>query len=355
MYNTKIRLKKWVRISLLCIIIFLFLSSIYMIMSSIKVSNNDKHIVYSYNISQNLDYKVQLYSNSFIEEEFLGKNESYISDLVKNINADFSYQYFGSKITDLEYEYSIIADIHGEYQLEDSSNIKIWNKEYVLVEPVVKKETENSQFSIKESVDIDYNYYNNVVSEFRKELKLPINVNLIVTFNVDVKGTVDGEKINSSKKMLLTIPLNQQAFKISEKYDKNVNNNISKKTQAQEKTNYRRFISGIITGCMALLMFLASFREIFGINKKTYYVKERDRLLKTYGDIIVEIVNPVENEDMTIIVVKNFNEMVDLEEELRIPIMFYEIEEDELGEFVLVNDNIMYQYLLENTNEKTNS
>lgn len=38
--------------------------------------------------------------------------------------------------------------------------------------------------------------------------------------------------------------------------------------------------------------------------------------------------------------------MLDLEEELRIPIMFYEIEKYYIGEFVIAYNNILYKYVL---------
>ena len=51
---------------------------------------------------------------------------------------------------------------------------------------------------------------------------------------------------------------------------------------------------------------------------------------------------------LDIIEVKNFNEMIDLEEELRVPIMFYETIEYLEGEFTLVHNNILYKFILKN-------
>ena len=40
--------------------------------------------------------------------------------------------------------------------------------------------------------------------------------------------------------------------------------------------------------------------------------------------------------------------MLDVEEELRIPIMFYETEKNVSGEFVIVTNEIAYRYVLKN-------
>lgn len=42
--------------------------------------------------------------------------------------------------------------------------------------------------------NIDYNYYNEIVSEFRKKLKLPISAKLMVTFTADVNGKLKMKK-----------------------------------------------------------------------------------------------------------------------------------------------------------------
>lgn len=56
--------------------------------------------------------------------------------------------------------------------------------------------------------------------------------------------------------------------------------------------------------------------------------------------------NPVSGFDMNIVEVKNFNEMIDLEEELGVPIMFYEMIEYIEGEFTLVHIHILYKFVL---------
>ena len=47
-----------------------------------------------------------------------------------------------------------------------------------------------------------------------------------------------------------------------------------------------------------------------------------------------------------IIDVKNFDQMLDVEEELRIPIMFFETVKNKEGWFVLVHNDLAYRYVL---------
>lgn len=94
------------------------------------------------------------------------------------------------------------------------------------------------------------------------------------------------------------------------------------------------------------------FKEIFNVEKKTNYTLKLNKILKSYGDIIVELATQINMENYQIIDVKNFNEMIDLEEELHIPINFYETIDSYEGEFYLIHSNVIYRYILTNEDEK---
>ena len=60
----------------------------------------------------------------------------------------------------------------------------------------------------------------------------------------------------------------------------------------------------------------------------------------------VEFVDDGLDYDINVIDVKNFDQMLDVEEELRIPIMFYETKKGTEGELVIVTNEIAYRYIL---------
>ena len=343
-------LKKWVRLALAGIILTLFLSSLYIIYCSFnKFKNIEKNIVYSYNIKQDLDYTVSLYDNSFIESSVLGKDEMYISDLIKEINMEYKYNYAGSKITPLSYSYGVTATINGEYQLDqEEDDSKVWTKKYTLLKEQTNKVDDTTAINIDQPIKLDFKFYNDVVSKFRQELKLPITATLNVVFSINVTGEENNEKINDTKEIKLSIPLNQQAFKITETYEAKFNNSLSPDREEKDQINIRKLVAGITLMGSSLFMFVLLFREIFNLPKKNAYTIKLNKLLKDYGDVIIEIVTPVNEENLNIVEVKNFNEMMDLEEELRVPIMFYETIDYEEGEFSLVHGDIIYKFVLKN-------
>lgn len=308
--------------------------------------NKTNETIYSYSINQGIDYNIDIYKNNLFETENLGMDQTYVANIVKNINVNFKYKYENTKKIPLNYEYGITATIYGEYTLPDEDEkSELWTKKYTLLDQT-KKETSDNNFEINEEVKIDYNFYNDVVSKFKSEIKLPISAYLSIEFKTKVSGIIEHKSVRDVQTMRLKIPLNQQAFKISKDYNKNVEKDIKKLTEKDLDIELKKEICGVILLITAISLFVVLYKDIFDIAKKNYYNTTLDKLLKEYGDIIVEINSEINKDDLQVIEVKNFNEMLDLEEELKIPIMFYEIIEDVLGEFTITHNNILYRFIL---------
>lgn len=350
-------LKKWVIVSLAIFVALLIVIDIFLLLSSIKIGKKDTgEITYVYNIKQpTIDYKVLLYPNSFIEAEYLGKGESYLADLTKSIDITYNYQYVSSKKVNLHYNYKVEAIITGEYRLNSSdSSSKVWTKEYTLSEE--DKDVEDIyNLNLNPSVSIDYNSYNDIVSEFRKELKLSITANLSVRLTVTVTGEVEDNKINDIKTMELVIPLNQQAFNIEENVPEEDAHTYTKQEDYVEEVNYFKLIVGGVAQVLIIILTVNFYRLALDIKPKTQYEKKKNKYLKAYGDIVVEVDSRIDEDSLQVVKVKSFEELIDLEEELRIPINFYQVPDKEMGIFTILYNHILYKYVLEvKTKKKKN-
>ena len=197
-------------------------------------------------------------------------------------------------------------------------------------------------------VNIDYNYYNEIVSEFRKKLKLPISAKLMVTFTADVNGEIENEKIKDKRNIIIEIPLNQQAFKIEEKYLEDESKYINTEKNQIKKFDYKNIIIFSIVQIIILIVFIFLLKLVLNVKPKSKYEQTRDKYLKEYGDIIVEINNKVYDDNLRFIEVKSFKELVDLEEELRIPINFYEDSNGLIGYFTIIHSDFLYYYIISN-------
>lgn len=314
-------------------------------------ANDDVKPIYSYNILQNNSYNVELYDNSFIKDTTMSMDESYLSDLIKNIHFNFNFDLNGSKKTDLEIFYGAKAYIIGTYRLmDDNTDSKVWKKEYELIPETSINSEISSNYSVRNELDLNYAFYNEQALSFKDELDINIDPTLEVHYYVKVNGYEGGRKINNIEEALFKMPLNDKAFKITKTFDAKKNYQIINSSEKESEFNKPRAIIAVLLILTGIIIFIYFFDAIFRIPKKTAYSVLLKKYMKEYDDIIIEIVTPVSEEEMNIIYVKSFDEMIGLEDELRVPIMFYEIVPNYQGIFYLVHENILYEYMFDNEN-----
>lgn len=342
-------LKLWVRLVLSIVIISgIFIPIFEIILNSIEVNNTSNgDILYAYNTDKNLTYKVKLYDNSFTDTTEMEENKIYISDLVKNINTNFAYTYSGTDKINLTYSYDIKAKLTGENQSSQTTgtNEVVWEKDYTILD-TVNKTTSRNGFAINENIDIDYPKYKNEVLNFRKKFGMSLSTKLQVVMTVQIDGKYQDEKINKTDKIVMNIPVGNQSFSITQDYKKHDVKEIREQVKNIEIENKSYTIICLIITFTSIILFIISFKAIFNVKPKSEYTKKLEKILKNYDQIIVEVENPVREKNCNIALVKSFEEMLDLEEELRIPIIFYENIYNHTAVFTISHNNILYKYVL---------
>lgn len=342
-------LKLWVRIVILCVLIMCFLISIISMISIILNSKNNNTIpIYLYNINRSADYTVDLYDNSFINENKQEQNKTYISELVKNIDVNFMYNYSGSNVTNLKYTYSIIGELSANYTTSDNSTKEVWNKTITYKEKTKEEIMQKSGFVISEKINIDYPELRQEVINFKRQFNMNVSVNMDIYMTIDVTGICNGVEINDSSKILLKIPFGVQAFSIEKDFEATSNEEILGNLGVINQFNIKNLLTPISILIIVFLSFIILFKPLFNIKRKNKYTIKLDKILKSYGDVVAEVEKRVSDKGYEVVKVKNITDMISIQEELRIPITFYEIRPNYLAEFVIIYNNIMYKYLLKN-------
>ena len=296
----------------------LFGCSYLLVMKSLSF-NDEK--TFSYTDSGNIDYKVYLKPNDFYEQPFLGKNMVYVSGLIKNIYADFTYQFLLDDVKDMNFNYSIV----GTLKISDDSGTNVYySKDYTLVKNTQVKAKSKASQSVTESISIDYDYYNNLANKFKSSYGLDAASNFVITFKI--AKNVEDLSINETSSMTMTIPLSQRA--ISVKTDTSSINNTRNIISASSVTLSNKAFVGIAAvlfiisvGC--LLRFLELVLMSFG--KKSEYDKYLDKIFKEYDRLIVETRTMPRFDDKNIIKIEKFEELLDARDTLKQPIMYFNI------------------------------
>ena len=90
---------------------------------------------------------------------------------------------------------------------------------------------------------------------------------------------------------------------------------------------------------------------IFVIVKKytktiSKYDKLINKILKEYDRLIVETATFPDEKNYNVLIINTFNELVDVRDNLRSPIMFYNAKDHKMSKFYILNDNNLYLYIV---------
>lgn len=315
--------------------IILFISSI-----SIKARSN-----VLYKQTSNLDYKVYLKSNDYYKEPYLQKNMQYIASLIDNIAVTFNYNFDVNQNIDYKYTFYVQSDIVITSS-EDKSKI-IYSKTDKLTQPsTIIKENSNG-FNISQNVNINYDEYNELVKGFKSSYAINADSNLILSLFIEIEDE-KGNKIKSLDKdaIRLTIPLTEQMIDISMDSNEinNSNNvNIYKDFSISNKIIFSFAIISLIISLVFIIRLMLFLKKTS--LKKTIYDITLSKILREYDRVIVNSKKIVDlNQD--VIDVKNFNELLDVRDNLEKPIIFSEVHKGQKSVFVVKTPNETYRYIL---------
>ena len=329
------------------IIMFLLLLSVSLYFAT-KIFEREKLKSINYNQKSDISYKVFLNENEFYENDYLEMNKAYIANLIKYIDINYNYKFKITENSNIDFNYKILADLVIE---NNNGTKKYFEKTYTILDSKNIKLNNNKEISINENAQIDYNYYNKLANSFRSSYGVDTNNYLNVYLDIDLKSNENlNYNIKENHKLLLKIPLSEKAIEISFDAD---NNDITKFVTPLGDIIYNQkyFIIEIITFLLTVIFFLLFVNSLFKIlNKKTMYDKYVNKILKEYDRLIVETKTKLVLSKYNVIEVKKFTELLDVRDNLKEPILYYNLKEHEEGIFYIKNDKDIYLLNVKNEN-----
>ncbi len=330
------------------VIIYLILVLGCAILSTIFLTRSfstgkQEHI--SYREQSNIDYKVYLKKNDFYETKYLEKDMVYVASLIKRIDVDIKYLFDIDEKSTIDFDYDII----GKLSITDNDEKNtFFEKEYTLLES--KKDTikESKNYNINENISINYDYYNNLANKFRSDYGIETKSNLIVYFKVNQKSSEDNKyQLNSNSTMSLTIPLSEKAINIQMDAKE-----INKESQLYRDTAVvvSNYIFAVVS--FVLIIVLAIFigpliKLLLNMRtKKSAYDKYLGRILNEYDRLIVETTTPPNMNANNIVKVHSFTELLDVRDNLSLPIKYYEINKHQKCNFYINYGEELYLLVL---------
>ena len=333
----------------LLVLLFLLLSVVFLTKSFSAKSGEQ----INYKEISHVDYKVFLKKNNFYETEYLNKDMVYVASLIKNIEVDFNYLFNITKESSLDFDYDVI----GRLLITDNNGQKVfYQKDYVLLKKEYGKMTDNTSFEVSKKINIDYAYYNNLANNFRSSYGINTKSNLIVMMNVHKKNNDNNFSIDNSGKMSLTIPLSEKAIDITMNY-KEINKNSQIFTDMSVVVNNYLYILLSTITIIAMIACIVPLVKLIlrSRTKKSPYDKYVNRILKEYDRLIIETTtgpNTADNAYLT--KVKSFEELLDVRDNLGLPIKYYIVNKHEKCNFYINHGEEVYLLVIKSADLEKN-
>lgn len=322
---------------------FFFISGIILLVLGI---NDKKTININYEENNSINYKVYLKENKFFETPYLEENRTYIASLIDYIDANFHYEIKYNRPFTGHIKYKYVALVEAN---KKNSTGYYWNKEYDLSEEKTMDLENNTNVTITDSVKVNYAKYNSILNQFKKEYGLETNGELKIIMRVT--NTADFEKIDHPVDVIseinISIPLLEQAIDVSINKETNSNKNV---LTIQEKSHRLSYLIFKITGTILL------FTSIFGListtayskkfQKKHTYILALEKILKNYDSIIANVKSMPDISNYKKIELDKFEELLDVYNEVRMPINYYQDEKDKKSTFIIINNDVAWIYHL---------
>ena len=329
----KLRLVVFIGMFLILLIMLLIsLQNTFNLSSSTKIN---------YEENSSLDYKVYLKTNEFYDEEYLGKDKVYVASLIDKIMIDFQYNFNIEKESDIDFDYDIVAKL----TINDNvSNKSYFEKDYILESTKKESIKESTSYNMTEQIKIDYSYYNNLANKFKQQYGIDAISNLTIYLQVNKQNDEDS-LLNSPENstMYLKIPLTQKAIDIELNYKDINNSSYILKTNESITDNVVFGVISIIIGIITIIVGVKLFKLLSMLTtNKSYYDKYIEKVLNEYDRFIVETKTGPNLKESNVIKISNFEELLDLRENIKLPIMYYIITNHTKSYFYIKHNNDLY-------------
>lgn len=348
--GSKKKKKKIKLLWIICLSIFFWflfvLLGTNLIIKSLKVNGSEK----LYFVEKgDVNYLVCLKDNNFFEDQCLNSNMSYVASLINNISLNFNYQFNGN-IDDLinNVDYQVNAKLIIE---NIDTKAKYYEKEFELVSKTDDIVSNNGTlYDLNKNINIDYEYFNNIANSFKSQYGVNSQSYLEVYLNINKYSSY--QDIPKSSLISVKIPLSQKAIEI--KFNThNLNNSIDKSISSKSLiiNGYFKFIIGVFLLLFSFVFLVVIVMIINNYRKKvSKYNKFINKILREYDRLIVETSTIPNYEDYNVLIINSFNELVDVRDNLRSPIMYCDVLSEKESLFYIINGNNLYLYTVNEIN-----
>ena len=334
-------------ILLICLVILAGVSSFFLYyfykMRNDNLSFNKIDIQESSSMMYNVLTTESNFYDSYVD------NKTYIVEDIKDIKTFFNYVATFSSDVSTNYSYIIEGKVIGNTKGTDD---RVLERTLYKNNPEVKQ-TNGRILNITDSFNIDVPTYVATKDDFVK--KYNIDVDSYIEYDVTITYSYDAKSINKSKvekkEIAIVVPISDKTTIPKIPQPGTVKHSEYSDLTQQDKGTYLAICLELLGA--TLLFVLTSILVIKRMLDKTIMTKEDvEDLINRYKKIIVKLKNLPDFDNVDVLFVDNFEDLLDVCYVTDKPINYYEVIKDREVIFVIFNDFKAYVYNVSIRNEE---
>jgi hypothetical protein len=306
-----------------------------------------------FNESGQVDYQVCLKPNNYFVDQCQPAGTQYVASLIDHIKADFEYKFQIDQSVDYSYSYDITSRLVAT-ESGDSGKVLYESQEVILPEQRLERQA-GQNFAVKETLELDYGKYNNLITAFRSDYGLTINSYLVVSLNVHIRGQAAefSQELAVDDSVGLTVPLSERTINVNMQ-----SNDLASGGELEEKTaNPIKNLGYIVLSLASLGVFAAAAVTSVLLWRRreagrSAYEKALQRIMKEYNQLIVETERVPQVPRDKVVEVKDFDGLLDARDTIQQPILHLAVGEDR-SLFIIEDQGVAYVYTLSGRKPKS--
>lgn len=333
--NTNITLYLYIIIIILVTVAtLLFLSCI-----EVKGENDLK-----YKENAKITYKVQLKENKYYKDTYQTSQQKYIASLIDKIVINFHYEMLFNDTVDTKTNYYLESSI--ELTDNERTSKNIYEKKKKLITKDTNDTNSTKPVNINESTSIKYSDYTKIVENIKKDYHLSargyLKIRLYTDTDIDYKNFA--KQKNDKSLIYITIPLSTDTVDITTDYNQINKSKVLSETENTKLNNNLSFKISIILYIISVILIVYILLNPNKI-QNTSYKKTLHKILKEYDRFIVETETDYKIDDHNVIDVPNFEELLDVKENVEGPIVHKELDPT-MSVFYIKDNEDIYRFVL---------
>ena len=328
------------------IIVVLFVGSIfmYLIASNIRVENRSSII--SYGEKSSISYSVNIKPDNFYPTTVLGMNQQYPANAIDKIKVNYKYTFNTNEKGNYRYRYFATATvIANNRDAVNGENPLLLNRSFQLENPTTGVQNENDKYEVEKEYLIDYATYNNFVNKYKNSYGLTINATLKVTFYVEVIDEYKDAVINRTRNMDVNIPLASNPIFITITNPQDMSETIYDEDSSTISSTILIVFATIMLVVGVLLLFQEVHKVVKSEKAQSKFINYINKIISANSEVIIKVKNKINLQGHNIIEVESIEQLLDAQNELHIPIAYFEVKKNREGHFVIVNGKEAWRYI----------